>query len=35
MDEDEYQPHPRPLWVRLVAIIALVALVGFVIAQVF
>jgi hypothetical protein len=34
MDEEEYQSHPQPLWVRVVAVIALLALVGFAIAQV-
>lgn len=34
MDDEEYQPRPQPLWIRVVAVLALLALVGFVIAQV-
>jgi hypothetical protein len=35
MDDFEDRPRPQPLWVRVVAVIALVALAAFVIAQVF
>jgi hypothetical protein len=34
MDDEEYQPRPQPLWVRAVAVLALLTLVVFVIAQV-
>jgi hypothetical protein len=34
MDEEDYKPRPQPLWVRVVAVIALVSLVGLLIAQV-